>query len=104
MDRMMGCLTAWKCFVACLFFDESQQPTWPHSRHMRRCTQRSPSFRHSSQPFGVRGTTLWIWLRCVQDGMAAPPALEKGDAPSGQCGALFSSDGQQVDLLNGWRR
>ena len=30
---MSGCLLRWKCLVACLFFDESQQPTWPHSRH-----------------------------------------------------------------------
>ena len=29
---------SWKCLVACLFFDESQQPTWPHTRHDARGT------------------------------------------------------------------
>src|ERR1700733_15071639 len=47
---MTGCLVAWKCFVACLFLDESQQPTWPQFRHSRRCTQVSPISRHSLQP------------------------------------------------------
>src|SRR5216684_2271746 len=28
----------WKCLVACLFLEESQQPTCPHSRQRRRCT------------------------------------------------------------------
>ena len=45
----MGCLVCWKCFVACLFFEESQQPTWPHSMQSRRWTQVSPIFTHSSQ-------------------------------------------------------
>src|SRR5204862_4577287 len=47
---MIGCFVLWKCFVACLFFESSQQPTWPQVRHRRRCTQVSPIFRHSSQP------------------------------------------------------
>src|SRR6185312_8613527 len=47
---MTGCFVAWKCLVACLFLDESQQPTWPQSRHSRRCTQVSPISRHSLQP------------------------------------------------------
>ena len=46
--------------------DESQQPTWPHVRHRRRCTQGVPSRRHSSQPSGVRGTTGRISSRWVQ--------------------------------------
>src|SRR5438270_5713282 len=49
MERMSGCLLRWKCLVACLFFDESQQPTWPHSRHKRRWTHVSPVLMHSSQ-------------------------------------------------------
>src|SRR5262249_31714158 len=65
IERMIGCLVAWKCLVACLFFDESQQPTWPHERHMRRCTHESPVLRHSSQP-RVCGLTSWIWSWCVQ--------------------------------------
>src|SRR5580692_6741306 len=64
-DFMMGCLVLWKCFVACLFLELSQQPTWPHSRHNRRCTQGSPIFKHSSQPCGVFGFTGLIWLRWV---------------------------------------
>src|SRR6266446_1724454 len=55
IERMVGWLVMWKCLVACLFFDESQQPTWPQAKQSRRCTQRSPVFRHSSQPFGVFG-------------------------------------------------
>src|SRR6266853_3930084 len=64
MDLMIGCLEEWKCFVACLFFDESQQPTWPHIRHSRKCTQVSPIFKQSSQPFAL-GVTSLIWSRCV---------------------------------------
>lgn len=29
---MIGWVVAWKCFVACLFFDESQQPTADHTK------------------------------------------------------------------------
>src|SRR5689334_20748550 len=72
----MGCRVAWKCFVACLFFDESQHPTCPHSRHIRRCTHRSPIWRHSSHPF-VLGFTLWIWSRCVHAGIWATSYIDK---------------------------
>jgi hypothetical protein len=34
-----------------LFFDESQHPTCPHERHIRKWTHVSPDFKHSSQPF-----------------------------------------------------
>ena len=47
---MIGCPTARWCAVACLLGDESQHPTWPHVMQMRRCTQRSPMRRQSSQP------------------------------------------------------
>src|SRR5215471_9630156 len=60
----MGCLVEWKCLVACLFFDESQHPTWPHVIHSRKCTQRSPLFRHSSQPAEC-GVTTRISFVCV---------------------------------------
>src|SRR5215207_6069356 len=62
---MIGCVVAWKCFVACLFFEESQHPTWPQMRQSRRWTQVSPICRHSSQPWGVRGVTSRIWSRWV---------------------------------------
>ena len=68
----MGCLVAWKCFVACLFFELSQHPTCPQIRHMRRCTQVSPIFRHSSQPFAL-GFTFRTSFICVQvSGIAFP--------------------------------
>ncbi len=60
----MGWLVAWKCLVACLFFEESQQPTCPHSRQRRKCTQVSPVFKQSSHPFAL-GLTWCMWSRCV---------------------------------------
>src|SRR5438876_402265 len=62
---MTGWPLAWKCFVACLFLEESQQPTWPHVRQSRRCTHRSPVARHSSQPSEL-GVTGRICLTCGQ--------------------------------------
>src|SRR5438477_8760722 len=76
MDCMIGWLVEWKCLVACLFFDWSQQPTWPHDEHIRRCTQVSPIFKHSSQPL-VLGLTSLIWSRCVH-------CLAIGHLPLGQ--------------------
>ena len=54
-----GKALAWKCAVACLFGESSQQPTWPQVRHMRRCSHRLPLLRHSSQPSAL-GVTVWI--------------------------------------------
>src|SRR6266496_3228969 len=50
---MTGCCVSWKCLVACLPVEESQQPTWPHAWHSRRATQNVPSTRHSSHALGV---------------------------------------------------
>ena len=55
----------WKCLVACLLGDESQQLTSPHDRHRRRCTQVPPIFMHSPHPVGVCGSTSSIWSRWV---------------------------------------
>ena len=44
--------------------DESQQPTWPHVRHMRRRTHRSPSFEHSAHPVET-GLTRRTRSRCA---------------------------------------
>jgi hypothetical protein len=64
---MIGCPLAPACAVACLFGDESQQPIFPHVIHMRRCTQRLPIFRHSSQPAIVSGSDVTsIWSRWLQ--------------------------------------
>src|SRR6185295_12924558 len=51
--RMTGCCVSWKCLVACLPVEESQQPTWPHALHSRSATQTVPSVKHSSQAPGV---------------------------------------------------
>src|SRR6266516_5712718 len=61
---MIGWFVAWKCLVACLFLEESQQPTCPHSRQRRKCTHVSPVFKQSSQPFAL-GVPRRIWSRCV---------------------------------------
>src|SRR5260370_40486975 len=61
---MIGWLVAWKCLVACLFFESSQQPTCPHERRRRRFTQVSPIFKHSSHPLAL-GVTSRIGSRCV---------------------------------------
>ncbi len=61
---------------------ESQQPTWPQTRHSLRCTQVSPIRRQSSQPW-AEGWTSWIWSRCVQF-VAMPFLLLSGRRSSGQ--------------------
>jgi hypothetical protein len=40
---MIGCPVAWKCLVAWRF-GLSQQPTWSHVRHSRKCTHFEPVF------------------------------------------------------------
>src|SRR6266568_3100161 len=56
---MSGWLVAWKCLVACLFFEESQQPTCPHVRQRRRCTQLSPIFTVLTS-IGARCDVLYL--------------------------------------------
>ena len=62
-------ITGWpldlKCFVACRRGESSQHPTCPHVRHSRRCTQATPSLRHSSQPLAL-GCTLLMLDKCTQ--------------------------------------
>src|SRR5437868_9231101 len=62
---MMGWPVPFACLVACLFFDESQQPTWPQLSQRRKWTHVSPILRHSSQPL-LLGRGFLIWSRCVQ--------------------------------------
>src|ERR1035438_8303416 len=64
MDRIKGCRTARKCLVACLFLEESQQPTWPQIKHKRRCTQRSPISTHSGQTC-VPVVVIFTSSRCL---------------------------------------
>src|SRR3954470_5925637 len=63
---MSGWLVLWKCLVACRFGESSQQLTTPQVRHVLRWTHQLPIFMHSSQPSGVRGSTLRTASRCVQ--------------------------------------
>src|SRR5690242_4918349 len=69
---MIGCVVARKCFVACLFLDESQHPTWPQLRQSRRWTQSSPISRHSLQPEPL-GLTLRICETCSQTCVIVSP-------------------------------
>src|SRR6185312_15388383 len=62
---MMGCLVLWKCLVACLCGESSQQPTWPQVRQRRRCTHFEPIFKHSSQPSAL-GVTVRMVSRWLQ--------------------------------------
>jgi len=59
-DFMIECPVSLKCFVACLFLELSQHPTWPHVRHMRRLTQVSPIFMQSSHTVMSFGWTSRI--------------------------------------------
>src|SRR5258706_4977500 len=63
-EVMIGCRVAWKCVVACVLLELSQQPTWPQVRHRRRCTQVSLMTRHSSQP-SLFGWSVLTRFRCV---------------------------------------
>src|SRR3954468_17798623 len=82
---MIGWWLPWKCLVACVFFEESQQPTWPQVRHSRRCTQRLPDCRHSSHPSGVFASNVLIMSRWVHGASAMQPSLpERSTLPSGR--------------------
>src|SRR6266498_4195451 len=67
---MIGWVVSWKCAVACLAGEESQQPTCPQDRHSRRWTQVPPTARQSSQPSVVLGDTSLSSATCVHSGMA----------------------------------
>src|SRR5690242_8167532 len=91
---MTGWCVWWKCWVACLFFEESQQPTWPHDRQRRRCAQVSPICRHSWQPV-LPGVTSCVVFRCEQvldfvTALAHPFASDAGSKPQD---ARFELDG-----------
>src|SRR5712692_4441468 len=81
---MIGWLVAWKCLVAYLFFESSQQPTCPQVRQRRRCTQVSPVFRQSSHPLALGVTScIWSrWLHCFVICSCFPSLFSNG----GGCG------------------
>ena len=67
--------------VACRFGELSQQPIFPHCRHMRRCTHRPSILTHSSHWSGASGSSVTaIESRWEHVGLTRPPAL-RGRAP-----------------------
>ena len=67
IERMIGWPLAAACLLACLFGDESQHPTRPQLRQIRRWHQGSPVSRHSGQPGTSSGSTVSSTLsRCSQ--------------------------------------
>src|SRR5687767_13049862 len=58
IERMIGwpADAAWR--LAWRFGELSQQPTRPHSRQMRRCTQVPPVARHSAHPSTASGSSV----------------------------------------------
>src|SRR6185437_7788055 len=48
--RMIGWPLRAACALACWDGEESQQPTWPHWAHRRRCTHQPPAASHSTHP------------------------------------------------------
>src|SRR5450756_3074616 len=74
-DRMIGCPERLKCAVACLFFELSQQPTWPQVMHRRRWTHESPTRRQSSQP-AAPAVTSRIWSRWLHPLIASQPTTQ----------------------------
>src|ERR1700676_1398526 len=84
---MTGCPVAWKCLVACLLGESSQQPTWPQLRQIRRCSHSLPLFRHSSQPSAL-GVTLRIpamWLQPLATAGSDVPGVEEHEIGAAGC-------------------
>ena len=82
------------CAVACWAGEESQQPTWPHCAHRRRCTHQPPAASHSTHP--------------VPDGVAAgsmpfvtvlrrySSSVRARSFQSGRCGSVRGSRGSNA--------
>ena len=67
IERMIGWPLPSACLVACLFGDESQQPTSPQVRQIRRWHHGSPAARHWGQPSTSSGSSVsWTLSRCEQ--------------------------------------
>src|SRR5919197_245223 len=91
---MIGCwaLRAW--VLACRPGELSQQPTRPHSRQIRRCSQRPPVARQSSQPSTASGSSVtWTWSRWVQ-GMGV--SRSDGERDVERRAARFGVEGQRA--------
>jgi len=97
-----------KVFVACLFFEESQQPTWPQVMHKRKCTQSVANLQTVFTTLGAGGYVLTL-SRCVHSiaNLRSHESYQEDGRPqtqtvtnerSGQCGAAATT------LVNGlWR-
>ena len=112
---MIGWCVERKCFVACLFFESSQHPTWPQVRQRRRCTQVSPMARHSSQPavFGL-SVSDEVKMAAARRHDAAPVRVPRYQAATGQIlmdqrddgrafpdRAAHALDGTRTDVADG---
>src|SRR5258707_1083347 len=62
------------CLLACWFGDESQQSVTPHFWHVRRCSQRSPIFTHSSHS---RFVGCFTWLVSMESMCAQVSAMRR---------------------------
>src|SRR3978361_484636 len=100
---MMGCPVAWKCLVACLLGESSQQPTWPQLRQIRKCSHTLPLLRHSSQPgaLGVTSRMPAMWQQPLAMPGSPLPGREQVhlDATGGEvrhilCGGLAFRTGE----------
>ena len=74
-DFITGWSVSLKYFVPCFLGDESQHPTWPHSKHNHKCTQLEPNYlthftyfritkNHWIHPMGMRTRSIYF-LSCL---------------------------------------
>ena len=70
IERMIGWPASAACLLACRFGDESQQPTCPHVRQIRRWHHGSPVARHWGQPSTSSGSSvIWTLSRWAHEAM-----------------------------------
>src|SRR5258708_22801200 len=65
---MRGWWNLWKWGGGGRCGEVSEEATWPHDTHSRRCTQRPPVLRQSSQPSPLAVTSR-TWSRWVHTGI-----------------------------------
>ena len=73
-DRISGWPLSRACALACRLGEESQQPTWPHPRQIRRWHHWPPIARHSSHPAISSGSSVipivsrWVqWVALMRE-------------------------------------
>src|ERR1700704_596886 len=86
---MIGWLVAWKCLVACLLGESSQQPTWPQLRQIRKCSHTLPLSKHSSQPSALGVTSrmpaMWVQPFAMTGSHLAGVEEDHVDTSGGEC-------------------